>query len=104
MITNWELIVSDKELNNSITNIDKPHTSSEVLSNLVELWVDNKALAEKLWQLINAKTLNNKWDVMDDNKTQLETLKLIMKMNWVKIDNSPNFNFFNITNDWKIKY
>ncbi len=37
-------------------------------------------MAKKAYQLMNAQTINNNGDVMDDNKVQLETWKAVMKL------------------------
>jgi hypothetical protein len=53
---------------------------------------------EELNQLLDAHTINNNWDIMPDNRSQLDAIKLILKLNWAKIDQWTNINFFNIPN------
>ena len=86
----WELVNIKEQA------LQAPQIWFEVLSELKKLGVDSPKLAKKIWQLLDAKTLNNSWDKMEDNKTQLETLKLILKMNWVKVDQWLNINLFNM--------
>jgi len=95
----WELV----DLKNQ--NLEAPHIWSEVLSELKKLEVWSPKIAKKLAQLLDAQTLNNSWDTMDDNKVQLEALKLLLKMHWVKVDQWLNINLFNIPNpNDKLKY
>jgi len=46
------------------------------------IWSDK--LADKISELLDAKTLNNKWDEMNDNRAQQAALELVLKLNWVK--------------------
>ena len=68
----------------------------DVLNQLSWLDVWSKKMATKLKELLDAKTFNNTWIEMNDNKTQLEALKLLLKMHWVKVDQSVNINLFNL--------
>lgn len=66
-------------------------------------WEDQvgaKEIASTIKWLLKATTLNAKWDVMDDNSARLNTLKLVMQLNWVKL-NQMNVNIFNIQKPWK---
>lgn len=80
--------------------LQAPGNSNELLGDVLnELsWLDvwSKKMATKLKELLDAKTFNNTWIEMNDNKTQLEALKLLLKMHWVKVDQSVNINLFNI--------
>lgn len=77
----------------------QPHElQNEVLNNLYLEWIWWERIAKKLNSLMDAVTINNNWDVMPDNKAQLEALKLILKLNGAKIDSGMNINFFNIPN------
>lgn len=81
-------------------------TTTEILTYLEDIWVDNKMIALKLKEWLNAKTLNAKWDVMEDSRAQQKAFEYIMKMKWIKMDWWwTNFNFFNIPNpNEPIKY
>ena len=80
--------------------LQAPGNSNELLGDVLnELsWLDiwSKKIATKFKELLDAKTFNNTWIEMNDNKTQLEALKLLLKMHWVKVDQSVNINLFNI--------
>lgn len=79
--------------------------SSEMLDELFgELWtlnIGSKKIASKFKDLLDAKTLNSKWDIMDDNKVQLDTIKLLLKLQWVKLNDWISINLFNINKPWK---
>jgi len=78
----------------------------EMKQALANINIDWTKLAEKIWDLLDAKTLNNKWDEMCDNKVQLDTLKLVLQLNWVKwIWNQTQIAIFNkIWKDEKLEY
>ena len=50
---------------------------------------------------MKAKTLNAKWDEMDDNKARLDAVKLVLQLNWVKTGNTINVNLFNVNKPWR---
>ncbi len=94
-MSEWIVLHKPQELNIRDTIIEE-------LSNIDVWW---KELATKLKSLLSAKTLNAKWDEMDDNKAQLEALKLILKMHWLKMWWDININLFNIPNpNERLKY
>lgn len=80
--------------------IQNSNSSSELLDTLFQdLWalnIGSKKIASKFKDLLDAKTLNSKWDIMDDNKVQLDTIKLLLKLQWVKLNDWININLFNI--------
>lgn len=68
----------------------------ELLDSLKQLDIGSGKMASKLSQLLDATTINNNWDVMTDNKVQLDTLKLLLKLHWAEIDsNKIQINLFN---------
>lgn len=76
-----------------------------VLSKLNLVWVNEDKIANKLSELLDAQTLNAKWDVMPDNKAQLEALKLVLNMNGIKTQKSLNINIFNMpSKDQDLRY
>lgn len=92
-----ELIISDKkeptEDEQSLVASSEQDKSIvwEVLKKLELSWVDSDRIAKTLDKLLDAKTLNWRWDEMADNKVILDTLKLVFKLHWVKItDNNIN--------------
>ena len=86
---NKDLIVVNKD-------IVAPNIGAELLASLNTLWVWSEKMAGKLKQLLDATTINNNWDIMCDNKVQLDTLKLLLKLHWAKIDsNKIQINLFN---------
>jgi hypothetical protein len=84
---------------------EAPHIWKEVLLALKEKWIWSGKIADKIEELMDAMTINNNWDIISDNKIQLETLKLFLKLYWVKVDQWLNINLFNIPNpNEKLKY
>jgi len=77
-----------------------------IIWKLEELWVNDEKLAATIEKLLDAKTLNNKWDEMQDNKTILETLKLVLKMHGAKLtDTQINIAIFQSpAKDSKLEY
>lgn len=68
----------------------------ELLASLSSKGVGSDKMAEKLNSLLDATTINNNWDVMTDNKVQLDTLKLLLKLHWADISsNKIQINLFN---------
>lgn len=85
------------ELNNQ-----KDQFVNSIMEELQE-WEDKvgaKELASTIKWLLKAETLNAKWDIMADNSARLNTLKLVMQLNWIKL-NQTNINIFNINKPWK---
>jgi hypothetical protein len=78
----------DKELGKDI--------SQDLLASLWVLNIGSDTMAKKLKQLLDATTINNNWDIMCDNKVQLDTLKLLLKLHWANISsNKIQINLFN---------
>lgn len=68
----------------------------ELLGSLQSLWVWSTTMAKKLKSLLDATTINNNGDIMCDNKVQLDTLKLLLKLHWADISwNKIQINLFN---------
>lgn len=84
----WISIIKPWELN----------IRDNILSELTKVWIWWEKIVAKLNELMDARTLNNRWNEMADNKAQLEALKLILKIYWMKIDPNINVNLFNIPN------
>lgn len=63
--------------------------------------ISAKEIADTIKSLLNAKTYNNAWIEIYDHKTRLDTVKLLLQLNWVKTSNSVNINLFNINKPWK---
>lgn len=80
--------------------------ASEFLEELDSIWVNKKFMAKKAYQLMNAQTINNNGDVMDDNKVQLETWKAVMKLQRnEKLWDGPQIAIFNnIPNNGPLQY
>jgi len=76
---------------------------SEIMEQLQE-W-ENKVgateIASTIQSLLKAKTVNNAWIEMTDNKVILDTVKLVLQLNWVKVWSSVNINLFNVSKPWK---
>lgn len=94
----WEIQVLKKWLMN--------HSDQFIndLMNSLDDWenkVGAKELASIIQSLLSAKTLNSKWDEMMDNKVILDTVKLVLQLNWIKTWNTVNVNLFNIQKPWK---
>ena len=89
VLKNWLMNQSDQFIN-------------ELMNELQE-WEDRvgaKELASTIQSLLSAKTLNWKWDEMNDNKVILDTVKLVLQLNWIKTWNTVNVNLFNIQKPW----
>lgn len=90
VIKNWLMNQSDQFVSELMANLDEWENK-----------VGAKELASTIQSLLSAKTLNSKWDEMMDNKVILDTVKLVLQLNWVKTQNSINVNLFNIQKPWK---
>ena len=78
-----------------------------IVDELAELDVGAKTIASTIKSLLSAKTKNNAWFEMDDNKVILDTVKLVLNMNWVKTGWWININLFNAnvpSKDEKLQY
>jgi len=73
---------------------------------LAKKWIWAEAMVDKISNLLEAKTLNNKWDEMNDNKAQQAALELAMKIYWIKwLWKWTNIAIFNnIPKDEKLQY
>lgn len=71
--------------------------SKAVMDRLAELGMDSNWISDTLVSLINESFIKtNSWEVYRDNKTVLETIKLILSMNWVKwASQQPQIAIFN---------
>lgn len=84
-----ELLNTWNKKNNDLTEV---HVNT-ILSELHNQWFDEKLVSKKIMELMNATTLNAKWDVMNDNAVQLQALKLVMSMLGIKTtSNTPQVN------------
>ena len=69
---------------------------STIRGALSERWINSDLIANKLFKLLDAKSVTNSWIVYDDNKSVLEAIKLILKLNWAQwIGDWPNIAIFN---------
>jgi hypothetical protein len=97
---NTEIILQES------TQLTWPTLANKLLLELEVKWVNTNRIAEKLNEWLDAKTLNAKWDEMEDNKAQQKAFEYIMKLNWVELWSKwININLFNIP--WpneKMKY
>lgn len=85
--------------------LNKEHFQERVLVELKDNWINESRLAKKLDQLLDAKTLNAKWDIMEDNKAQLRAFELAMNLYWIKTQKSLNINILNmVPKDQELKY
>ena len=85
--------------------LQAPQFWTEVLLALDNLNVWSTVAAKKLKELLDATTISNSWEIMTDNKVQLEALKLLLKINWIKTDQWLNINLFNMPKpDENLKY
>lgn len=71
--------------------------SKAVMDRLSELGMDSNWISETLISLINDSFIKtNSGETYRDNKTVLETIKLILSMNWIKwASNQPQIAIFN---------
>lgn len=92
-IIEWES--TDLSLSNSKELTNQKNIVKDILWKLEVIWVNDDKIAETINKLLDAKTLNWKWDEMSDNKVILDTLKLVLKLHWAKInDNQINVAIF----------
>lgn len=57
-------------------------SGNEIVSKLEDEWLWTSFETEKLKELLWATKLTKQWDFVPDNTTQLEALKLLMKLKW----------------------
>lgn len=90
VIKNWLMNQSDQFINDIMHELQEWEDK-----------VDAKCIASTIkWQL-KAKTINNAWFEMNDNKAIDSALKLVLQLNWIKTWNTVNVNLFNIQKPWK---
>lgn len=104
-----EIILSNNDVvkggDSSLAKSEPHQITDEILDELNEIWVDSKMMAGKIKDWLRAKTLNAKWDVMEDHRAQQKAFEYIMKMKWVKMDWGMNINIFNFPSpDDKLKF
>ena len=75
--------------------------AEDIVSELADLDVGAKTIASTIKDLLSAKTKNNAWFEMSDNKVILDTVKLVLNMNWVKTGWWIQVNLFNVSKPWK---
>jgi hypothetical protein len=93
------------------TDIAQAATNTELLGNikhsLVAFGISSDLIAQKIYKLMNAKGVTNSWIEFDDNKTILETVKLVLKLGGIKgLGDWPQIAIFNNmpSKDEKLKY
>lgn len=93
MNTNWIVIQTPRQVTSS-------NQFWEELLDLLDMnWLWSTTIVDKLKDLLEAKTSDNKWNEITDNKVQLDALKLLLKLKWIKLNSSININLFSIP--WK---
>lgn len=86
---------------NSIWKSASQELAEWIVDELQNLEVGAKTIASTIKGLLSAKTKNNAGFEMDDNKVILDTVKLVLNMNWVKTWWWVNINLFNVQKPWK---
>lgn len=90
-------------IKNQITKAPSQSLVEELMEELTT-WDDKvgaKEIASTIKSLMSAETINNAWFSMKDNKVILDTVKLVLNMQWVKTGNWVNINLFNVNKPWK---
>ena len=90
-----------KVLKNWIQKSPSQELAEDIVSELADLDVGAKTIASTIKDLLSAKTKNNAWFEMSDNKVILDTVKLVLNMNWVKTGWWIQVNLFNVSKPWK---
>jgi len=75
--------------------------AEDIVWELENLDVGATMIASTIKDLLSAKTKNNAWFEMSDNKVILDTVKLVLNMNWVKTGWWIQVNLFNVSKPWK---
>lgn len=88
---------------NSIWKSASQELAEWIVEELQNLNVGATEIASTIKGLLSAKTKNNAWFEMNDNKVILDTVKLVLNMNWVKTWWWININIFNASKQWKDK-
>ena len=88
-------------LKNWIQKSPSQELAEDIVSELADLDVGAKTIASTIKDLLSAKTKNNAWFEMSDNKVILDTVKLVLNMNWVKTGWWIQVNLFNVSKPWK---
>ena len=88
-------------LKNWIQKSPSQELAEDIVSELADLDVGAKTIASTIKDLLSAKTKNNAGFEMSDNKVILDTVKLVLNMNWVKTGWWIQVNLFNVSKPWK---
>ena len=88
---------------NSIWKSKSQELAEWIVEELENLNVGATEIASTIKGLLQAKTMNNAWHEVTDNKVILDTVKLVLNMNWVKTWWWININIFNASRQWKDK-
>jgi len=88
-------------LNKWIQKSASQELAEDIVWELANLDVGAKTIASTIKDLLSAKTKNNAWFEMNDNKVILDTVKLVLNMNWVKTGWWIQVNLFNVSKPWK---
>ena len=73
------------------------------ISNNKHLWTDR--ILKKIDSLLDATTTDKRWVIIPDNNAQIEALKLLLKLQWMNVWPTINFNLLHIPNpNEKLRY
>ncbi len=90
-MTNWIEILTegqyDKELTTKwLQELSSSNFKQELASAILKeknLWVQRILL--KIDKLLDAKTTDKQWNIIDDNESQIKALKLLLQLQWLDL-------------------
>ena len=91
-----QIIEWTTEDNTSVVIQKDKRNISDIKDALTEVWIWWDFMAWKILELMNSKSVTNTWIEYTDNKTVLETVKLVLKLSWIRwIWDWPQIAIFN---------
>lgn len=96
---NFEVVATPPSKEQQLAALWVPHDTAKFVvrlqQKLKEKWVNEDFIVDKIIDLVDTTITTNSWETYKDWKTNLEAVKLILQVLWMKwLGNTTNIAFF----------
>lgn len=107
----FEIVHTTPSKEQQLAELWVPHDTAKFIvklqKKLIEKWVNEDFIVDKIIDLVDTTITTNSWETYKDGKTNLEAVKLILQVLWMKwLWHTTNIAFFswNPSSDGKLNY
>lgn len=108
---NFEVVTTTPSKEQQLADLWVPHDTAKFVvklqQRLMKMNVNEDFIVDKIIDLLDTTITTNSGETYKDGKTNLEALKLVLQILWMKwLGNTTNIAFFSGTpvNNWKLEY